>query len=83
MGGFSEGYTVKNINLIKLKKAIIEFNICNLHVQTVLDRVDHHRKTENETSGWNAPCKIYITREGRGIIVAGWLLILFWGFVHA
>ena len=31
--------------------------------------------TECETSGKYAPCKISITRAGRGIMVAGWPLV--------
>ena len=41
--------------------------------------VDYYSKTECETSGKYkyAPCTIYITRAGRGIMVAGWPLAQF------
>ena len=41
--------------------------------------MDHYSRTECETSGKYAPCKISIMRAGRGIMVAGWPLVFLAG----
>ena len=42
-----------------------------MYMANCAQQVVHYCKTESETSGKNTPYKIYITRAGREIMMAG------------
>ena len=72
----NKGYSLTNVNLIKLLRPSSS-SISAIYMANSAIQVYYYCKTECDTSGKNAPCKISITRAGRGIMVAGWPLVYF------